>query len=67
MWAMLLCMAIQTVCISAWPMMKEEVESGRTQWGKEICAKLYDTVADQVNVEFPCVYGTCFPLIACQR
>lgn len=42
-----------SVYFSAWPMMKEEVESGRTQWGKEICAKLYDTVADQVNVEFP--------------
>ena len=42
-----------SVYFSAWPMMKEEVESGRAEWGKEICTKLYDSIAEEVNTEFP--------------
>ena len=42
-----------SVYFSAWPMMKEEVEGGRAEWGKEIVTQLYDSIADQVNVEFP--------------
>jgi len=42
-----------SVYFSAWPMMREEVESGRAEWGKEICTQLYDNIADRVNDEFP--------------
>ena len=42
-----------SVYFSVWPMMKDEVESGRTEWSKEICVGLYDSVADRVNDEFP--------------
>ena len=42
-----------SVYFSAWPMMREEVESGRAEWGKEICTQLYDNIADKVNDEFP--------------
>jgi len=42
-----------SVYFSAWPMMKSEVEAGRTEWTKEIVTALYDNIADEVNVEFP--------------
>lgn len=38
---------------SAWPIIKEEVESGRMDWNKDIAVQLYDTIADQVNESFP--------------
>jgi DNA polymerase elongation subunit (family B) len=38
---------------TAWPAVREEVESGRMEWTKEICAQLYDSIADQVNASFP--------------
>ena len=38
---------------TAWPAVREEVESGRMEWNKEICAQLYDSIADQVNASFP--------------
>ena len=38
---------------SAWPIIKEEVESGRMEWNKDIAVGLYDTIADQVNASFP--------------
>jgi len=38
---------------SAWPAIKEDVEAGRMEWNKEICAQLYDNIADQVNASFP--------------
>jgi DNA polymerase elongation subunit (family B) len=38
---------------TAWPAVREEVESGRMEWDKEICAQLYDSIADQVNASFP--------------
>jgi DNA polymerase elongation subunit (family B) len=38
---------------TAWPAVREEVEAGRMEWNKEICAQLYDSIADQVNNSFP--------------
>jgi len=38
---------------TAWPAVREEVEAGRMEWNKEICAQLYDSIADQVNASFP--------------
>jgi DNA polymerase elongation subunit (family B) len=38
---------------TAWPAVRDEVESGRMEWNKEICAQLYDSIADQVNASFP--------------
>jgi len=38
---------------SAWPVIKEEVESGSMTWNKEIAVQLYDTMADQINEGFP--------------
>ena len=42
-----------SVYFSAWPTLKEEVEQGRMEWGKETCMKLYDTISDEVNDTFP--------------
>ena len=42
-----------SVYFSAWPAIKEEVESGRMEWNREICVQLYDTIADAVNDSFP--------------
>ena len=42
-----------SVYFSAWPALKEEVESGKMEWSKEICIQLYDTIADAVNESFP--------------
>jgi DNA polymerase elongation subunit (family B) len=38
---------------TAWPAVRDEVESGQMEWTKEICAQLYDSIADQVNASFP--------------
>ncbi len=38
---------------SAWPALKQEVESGRMEWNKETCVALYDGIAEQVNASFP--------------
>jgi len=38
---------------TAWPAVREEVESGRMEWNRDICAQLYDNIADQVNDSFP--------------
>ena len=41
-------------CIfSAWPMIKDDVESGKQPWDIETAIELYDTIADQVNASFP--------------
>ena len=42
-----------SVYFSAWPIIKEDVAAGRTEWNKEICVQLYDSIADQVNESFP--------------
>ena len=38
---------------SAWPALKDDVESGRMAWNKETCIALYDSLAEQVNASFP--------------
>ncbi len=38
---------------TAWPAVREEVESGRMEWNKDICVQLYDSIAEQVNASFP--------------
>ena len=38
---------------SAWPMIKDDVESGKMEWSKEICIELYDNIAASVNESFP--------------
>jgi DNA polymerase elongation subunit (family B) len=42
-----------SVYFSAWPVMQEEVDTGRASWGKDLCTQLYDSIADKVNDEFP--------------
>jgi DNA polymerase elongation subunit (family B) len=38
---------------SAWPALREEVQSERTEWSKETCIALYDSISEQVNHSFP--------------
>jgi len=38
---------------SAWPMIKDAVESGEQQWDTDTAIALYDGLADEVNVSFP--------------
>jgi len=42
-----------SVYFSAWPIVKKEVEAGVLEWNKDICIKLYDSIAEQVNDSFP--------------
>jgi len=41
------------VYFSAWPAIRDEVESGQMEWNREICVELYDNIAEQVNNSFP--------------
>lgn len=38
---------------SAYPALKDEIDSGEIEWSKEACIKLYDTIGEQVNATFP--------------
>ena len=38
---------------TAWPAVQDDVVAGRMDWNKDICAQLYDSIADQVNDSFP--------------
>ena len=38
---------------TAWPVIKKEVAAGNMTWSKEMCTRLYDNIADQVNDSFP--------------
>ena len=38
---------------SAWPMLKDDVESGKLEWSKEKCIALMDQVCEQANTTFP--------------
>jgi DNA polymerase elongation subunit (family B) len=38
---------------TAWPAVRDDVEAGRMEWNKDICAQLYDSIAEQVNASFP--------------
>ena len=42
-----------SVYFSAYPMLREEIESKRMEWSKDICLQLYDGIAEQVNISFP--------------
>jgi DNA polymerase elongation subunit (family B) len=41
-----------SVYFSAWPVLKDDVESGKLEWSKEKCIALYDQVAEQANTTF---------------
>ena len=38
---------------TAWPVIRDEVATGRMEWSKETCVALYNSIADQVNDSFP--------------
>lgn len=38
---------------SAYPVLKQEITAGSTEWSKDIAVQLYDNIADQVNESFP--------------
>jgi DNA polymerase elongation subunit (family B) len=38
---------------SAWPVLKDDVESGKMEWNKETAIQLYDRLSDSVNESFP--------------
>ena len=38
---------------SAWPIIKNDVESGKLEWNRDIAVQLYDSIAEQVNESFP--------------
>ena len=42
-----------SVYFSAWPIIKDSVLSGETEWNKDICIQVYDAIADQLNESFP--------------
>jgi len=41
-----------SVYFSAWPVLKDDVESGKLDWNIEKCITLYDQVAEQANTTF---------------
>jgi DNA polymerase elongation subunit (family B) len=42
-----------SVYFSAWPVIKEQVESGKMKWGKDECIALYDQLGEAVNETYP--------------
>ena len=42
-----------SVYFSAYPTLREEIDSGRMAWNRDICVELYDTIAASVNDSFP--------------
>ena len=38
---------------SAWPMLKDDVESGKLEWSTEKAITLYDQICEQANTTFP--------------
>jgi DNA polymerase elongation subunit (family B) len=38
---------------SAWPMLKDDVESGKLEWSTEKAIALYDQICEQANTTFP--------------
>ena len=42
-----------SVYFSIWPTIRDAVESGNTEWSKELCTTLYDNISDAVNESFP--------------
>ncbi len=42
-----------SVYFSAWPVVKDDIAKGIMEWNADICIKLYDQIAEQVNISFP--------------
>ena len=42
-----------SVYFSAWPMLKDDVESGKLEWTPEKAITLYDQICEQANTTFP--------------
>ena len=42
-----------SVYFSAYPIFEKDIKAGKMAWDKDICIKLYDTIADSVNESFP--------------
>jgi len=38
---------------TAWPAIKDDVESGKMAWNKDIATQVYDNISDQLNESFP--------------
>jgi len=38
---------------TAWPAIKDDVESGKMEWNKDIATQVYDSISDQLNESFP--------------
>ena len=49
-----------SVYFSAWPVIKDDVSSGKMDWGKEQCIQLYDQLGEAVNETFPSFMETAF-------
>ena len=41
-----------SVYFSAWPILKDDIESGKIEWNAEKCIALYDQIAEQANTTF---------------
>ena len=41
-----------SVYFSAWPVLQDDIESGKLEWSVEKCITLYDQVAEQANTTF---------------
>ena len=42
-----------SVYFSAWPLLKDDVESGKLEWSPEKAIALYDQICEQANTTFP--------------
>jgi DNA polymerase elongation subunit (family B) len=42
-----------SVYFSAWPIIRDSVLAGETEWNKEVCIQVYDAIAVQLNDSFP--------------
>jgi len=49
-----------SVYFSAWPVLKDDIESGKLEWSTEKAIALYDQVADQVDTTFIDFMGRAF-------
>lgn len=45
---------------SAWPMVKDGVAAGTTEWDKDICSQVYGSITEGVNESFPAMMEKAF-------
>ena len=38
---------------SAYPIFKEQIDSGQMEWNKDVCIQVYDAIAEEANSSFP--------------